>query len=45
MKEMENKPIPTDFLTSMGEALGVKLGKIIIDVIDKIFPPSGGQAA
>ena len=45
MKRMDKYLIPSDFLTSLGEALGDKLGDIIINAIDKLFPPDGGQTA
>lgn len=38
-----NISIPTDFLTSLGDALGNKLGDFLIKVIDKLFPPDGNS--
>ena len=40
MKTDNNLPIPTDFLSTLGKALGNKLGDVLIKVIDKIFPPT-----
>ena len=39
----QQHPIPTDFLTSLGDALGNKLGDFLIKVIDKLFPPDGNS--
>ena len=33
-----NTPIPIDFLTSLGNALGDKLGDVLIKLFDKVFP-------
>lgn len=38
-----NLPIPTDFLTALGDALGNKLGDFLIKLIDKFFPPDGNS--
>ena len=38
-----NLPIPTDFLTALGDALGNKLGDFLIKIIDKLFPPDGNS--
>ena len=43
MLPTNNSPIPTDFLTTLGDALGDKLGDLIIKVIDKLFPPDGNN--
>ena len=40
MKTDNNLPIPTDFLSTLGKALGDKLGDYLVKIIDKIFPPA-----
>ena len=40
MTNPNNTPIPTDFLTSLGDALGNKFGDFLIKLIDKLFPPT-----
>ena len=40
MTNPNNLPIPTDFLTALGDALGDKLGDFLIKFIDKLFPPT-----
>ena len=41
MLPADNPNIPTDFLSTLGNALGDKFGDLIIKVIDKLFPPDG----
>ena len=43
MKTDNNTPIPTDFLTALGDALGDKIGDFLIKLIDKFFPPDGNS--